>query len=175
MADESGGDVVEAGARRVSWSDRSMIQTKTLTGRKKDRSSDGTRERRRMMMFLIAHRYIPHCTCQSFSNPFSFTSFRFPYFISFPSVRQIIISLSARPREISSTPERSVRIIRICQPFDSPLRTNGTDTLTTPCDGIGLEGCNVSICFIAGWQRSWSTKAPKACHHHRRTEKLVSG
>ena len=102
------------------------------------------------MMFLVAHRYIPHCTRQSLSNPFNFTSFGFPYFICFPSVRQIIISLSARPREVSSTPERSVRVIRIRQTFDSPLRTNSTDTLTTPCDGIGLEGCNVSIRFIAG-------------------------
>lgn len=81
-------------------------------------------------------------------SPFNFISFIFPYFISFPSVRQIIISLSARPRKISSTPERSVRVIRIRQSFHSPLRTNSTDTLTTPRDGIGLEDCNVSIHFI---------------------------
>lgn len=67
------------------------------------------------------------------------------FFRLIQSVWQIIISLSTRAREIPRTPKRRVRVVGIRQPFDSSLRTHGTDTLAAPGDGGSLRGHNVSV------------------------------
>lgn len=68
-----------------------------------------------------------------------------------PLIGQIVISLSTRPRKISSTSERRARIVRIRQSLDRSLGTNGTDTLAAAGNGVGLKGHDVSMCMsIAG-------------------------
>lgn len=68
-----------------------------------------------------------------------------------PLIWQIIINLSTRPREISSTSGRRARIVRIRQAFDRSLRTDSADTLAAAGDSVSLEGHDVSTCMsLAG-------------------------
>ena len=118
---------------------------------KADMSKEG---RAWVMVALITHHHKPSFTeinrSESHSS-FYLSSLCLPsplsFFIIPGSIWQISIRLSTRPCEIPATPERRVRIVRVDQSFDGPLRTGGADTFSAASDGVGLGECNVSMLF----------------------------
>ena len=108
---------------------------------KADMSKEG---RRLVMVTLITHHHKPSFTetiRSEFHPSFSIYLHCVTLLSSFiipGSIWQIIIRLSTRPCEIPATPERRVRIVRVYQSFDGPLRTGGANAFSAPSDGVGL-------------------------------------